>query len=176
MFSAGPLFHEDGAALVADALRANTTLTEICFDEAHLCYFGVEPATVLLGALVGHRSLRSLKLVHEEEELRSDSAEFGAALAAIIAADAPALRALILHNNALEDGGMMPLVAALPRNRHLQLLDIRGNFMSDTFVREQLLPAVRANTGLRQLECSYDVRSGSAEAEAEELVKSRQSA
>ena len=61
---------------------------------------------------------------------------------------------------------------ALPRNRHLRELNVGNNGMSEAFAREQLLPAVRANTTLRSLRAdSYP--SMPAAAEAEELVNRR---
>ena len=56
----------------------------------------------------------------------------------------------------LSDDGLAPIVDALPRNRHLYKLDITCNLLTPEFERERLLPAVRANTGLRELILSYD--------------------
>ena len=93
-----PLVDDAGAALVADALRANRTLTSLSFDRARLCD-KLSSATAVLGALVGHSSLRSLRLSQEGVECREDAAALGAALAAIVDADAPALEALELSDN-----------------------------------------------------------------------------
>jgi hypothetical protein len=43
------------------------------------------------------------------------------------------------------------LVDALPHNRYLERLGYSGNGMSEEFARERLLPAVHANTSLREL-------------------------
>jgi hypothetical protein len=132
-------------------------------------------ALTLLGALVGHLSLRSLTLTGDSP-YDDDAPALGAALAALVAADAPALQELRIRWNALGDVGLAPLVAALPRNRHLRVLDVAGNNMSERFARERLLPAVRANTGLQQL-CCVDgnlEEPQPAAAEVEELVKRRQ--
>jgi hypothetical protein len=167
-----PLFDAAGAALVADALRGATTLTELTFLDSGLCR---DPgaAHVLLTALVGHPSLRELNL---ECERSPAPAERGAALAAIVAADAPALQHLDVYcarvtcTCRLGDAGLAPLVTALRRNRHLRRLNISCNEMSEEFAREVLLPAVRANTSLRELACD-DGRAGD---EAMNLVAQRE--
>ena len=166
-----PLFDAAGATLVADALRTNTTLTKLDLFGTGLCR-DMDAAGALLGALVGHSSLRELKIVGEHS---ADSHTFGVALAALIAADAPALLALDCSENSHRDAGLAPIVEALPLNHHLRELDVRGNGMSATFARERLLPAVRANTTLRALLCANDMLRGpvAAEAEAEELVRRR---
>jgi hypothetical protein len=64
-------------------------------------------------------------------------------------------------------------VEALPLNRHLRTLNLRFDSMSEAFARERLLPAVRANTTLRELECGNYV-TGPAATEAEELVRVRE--
>ena len=98
----------------------------------------------------------------------------GAVLAAVIAADAPALRRLVCWDSNLGDAGLAPIVDALPLNHHLRELNVGKNNvnMSKAFARERLLPAVRSNTTLRKLYCSYP-GSGPAEAEAQELVRRR---
>jgi hypothetical protein len=178
---AAPLFDAAGAALVADALRATTALTSLKLEDVKL-HLDMDAAAVFLAALVGHPSLRKLELNGERTapwELADDPIALGAALAALVAADAPALQALRISDNALGDAGLAPLVAALPRNRHLRKLNINQNGMSERFARKRLLPAVRANTGLQKLLCAseteYDDREeGTASAEAEELVERRQ--
>jgi hypothetical protein len=70
------------------------------------------------------------------------------------------------------------VLAALPHNHHLRKLDLSYNHMSEAFAREQLLPAARSNTSLRELFlCGPDdgvARPLSAAAEeAMELVRSR---
>ena len=172
--SHGEVFDAAGAAaLVADALRVNTTLTELMLCEAYLCA-DMSGTGVLLGALVGHPSLRGIVIIGEEPAER-DRVVFGAALAALIAADAPALRDLTCYNTALGDEGLEPIVEALALNRHLADLDVCGNGISEAFARERLLPAVRANTGLRELKVNDDLDDEvvPAAAEAEELVRRR---
>ena len=144
-----PLFDAAAAALVADALRVNTTLTELKLCEAQLC-LDIDAAGILLGALVGHPSLREL-WISGDKAAAEDRNAFGTAVAALIAADAPALFSLVCWNTALGDEGLAPIVEALALNRHLRELDLDCNGMSEAFAREQLLPAVWENTTLRNL-------------------------
>jgi hypothetical protein len=165
------MFAADGAALVANALRANTTLTTLFFQNAGLLS-DIRAATAVLGALVGHPSVR--KLVLKDERSANLDAAVGAALAAIVAADSPALQELSIDNNDLSDDALGPLVDALRGNRHLRRLDMTQNDLSEAFTRERLLPAVQANTGLRYLVCYDDsADDGSAAQEVEDLVNRR---
>ena len=102
----------------------------------------------LLSGLVGHRSLEALTVSLTPLE---DPAAVGAALAALVAADALALVELDVSNCHLREAGLGALLDALPRNTHLRELEIRGNDPPAGFMRARLLPAVRANTGLRRL-------------------------
>jgi hypothetical protein len=144
-----PLFDTAGAALVARAMRATTALTSLQLCRANVCR-DMRAAGVLLSALVGHRSLRSLTLTGDHPAV---PAVLGTALAALVAADAPALQELDVSSNALGDEGLAPLVDALPCNCHCARLDVCNNRTSERFARKRLLPAVRANTSLRDLHC-----------------------
>jgi hypothetical protein len=166
-----PLLDATGVALVADALRVNTTLTKLDLFCAHLCE-DVSVAGSLLGALVGHPRLRELRISGEEPTTPEGRDAFGASLAALIAADAPALQVLECSRDHLDDAGLTPIVEALARNRHLRELNVGNNGMSEAFARERLLPAVRANTTLRELNCAVYISTGPA-AEAQELVRCR---
>jgi hypothetical protein len=72
----------------------------------------------------------------------------GAALAALVAANAPALHELNIKCCHLDDAALQSLVDALPHNTHLHILECRWNNVSEAFKRERLLPAVRANAWL----------------------------
>ena len=167
------LFDEAGAGLVADALRANTTLEHFRLVATGLCR-DTRAAQAVLGALTGHRSLNTLMLKCERP---ADPAAMAAALAAIVAADAPSLQVLDIHSFEFSDDCLAPIVAALPSNRHLRELDIAHDHMSEAFARDCLLPAVRANTGLRKLVAAHMPplmrHLEPAATEAEELVRSR---
>jgi hypothetical protein len=168
-----PLFDAAGAALVADALRVNTTLTVLQLHTTFL-YEDTRAGELVLGALAGHPSLRELSILELESEVPDRSA-FGGALAALIAADAPALEVLHCSSYYLGDDALTPIVQALPLNHHLRELDMSENSMSEALARERLLPAVRANTTLRKFTCAnaIDDEPAPALAEAEELVRLR---
>ena len=91
-------------------------------------------------------------------------------------ADAPALERLSLSEFGEITGTecaeicFEALFEALPRNRHLRSLDLSECCHEDEFVRDRLLPAVRANTSLREL---IGVSYGPAAKEAEDLVSAR---
>jgi hypothetical protein len=78
-------------------------------------------------------------------------ARVGAALRALLRANAPALHTLDIHSNRLGDAGMGPVVKALRCNTRLTKLDCSDNRLSYAFARDRLLPAVRANASLREL-------------------------
>jgi Ran GTPase-activating protein (RanGAP) involved in mRNA processing and transport len=146
------LLDEPAAALLSDALRANTSLTAL-----HLRFCGVweNPAAglVLMNALAGHPRLRVIDLcgnsVHD-----NDAAAF-AVLGALVAENTPSLQQLNVSHSTLGDAGMGPLVEALRQNTHLHSLDCQcacmSGRMSEAFARDRLLPAVRANASLRTL-------------------------
>ena len=169
-----PLIDAAGAALVAGALRVNTTLEKLILRQAGL-HYDINAAEMFLGALIGHRSLREFQVILEEPsaiEIPADERfAFGAALAALIAADAPALLVLNCSGDSLRDVGLAPIVEALVLNHHLRALNLCFNGMSEAFARDQLLPALRANTTLRWF--ALDDYSGPPAAEAEELVRRR---
>jgi hypothetical protein len=171
-----PFFGDEaGATLVADALRTNSSLTTLKLYDTHLSS-DMHAACSLLGALVGHPSLRQLVLCGEFPE-EGHRAALGAALAALVAADAPALHCMRISNINLGDAGMAPIINALVCNSHLLDLDASLIDLSQEFTRDQLLPAIRANMGLRKFAClgnpwaevSYDPSI----AEARELVADR---
>jgi hypothetical protein len=130
------------ADVLAAALRANATLTSLTMIGTGALHAG------LLGALTGHVSLQVLRL----SDRVYGWAAVGAALGALVAANAPSLTQLDVSSSNLEDAGLRPLFAALPRNTHLRTLDCQSNDMSAACGRDVLLPALRANTSLRSLD------------------------
>jgi hypothetical protein len=134
------LLDEPAAVLLCTALRANTTLTSLVLDAVSL-WRDSAAAVALLNALTAHPSLCQLDVGRNPVGATQHRA--GAALGALVAANAPTLRNLRINESDLGDAGMGALVDALPRNTHLQLLRYGGNGMSEAFVRERLLPAVR---------------------------------
>jgi hypothetical protein len=160
-----PLLDAHAAETFGDALRDSSitslTLNNTCFWSSR----GV-PAT-LLGALVGHGSLQKLALVIEcgfHTQLPGDERqrEAGAALSALVAANASALHELDVADARLTQEALGPMLDALPHNTHLRVLrcDWRNNspsspHMWDAFVRQRLLPAVRANRSLHTMHTHY---------------------
>ncbi len=155
------------ALALGDALRASSTITVVSMQSVNLWR---EPAaaTALLGALTGHPSLRSLDICENSVDPANQN-EAGAALGALVAANAPALTHLDVYDCQLGDAGLRLLFDALPANTHLRTLVCLRNELSDAFVRDTLLLAVRANSSLRQL----DLDAGHASREAEALVRRR---
>jgi hypothetical protein len=135
------------AGLLAAALRANTTLTSLdllfngMFEDA-------ESAAQLFEALREHPSLRTLKIGEDDLQNAGVALE---ALGLLVAADAPALTHLEI---AVVEGdfGLSWLLEALPQNTHLRTLLWGWYGISEALVNDVLLPAVRANTGLRRFE------------------------
>jgi hypothetical protein len=160
------------ATLLCDALRANSTLTSLSIRM--YVWHNADAPAALLGALTGHRSLRKLILpnITVAEAVRPAA---GAALGALVAANAPALTELDVSNSALGDAGLRPLFDALPANTHLRVLDISFIYLSAAFARDVLLPAVRADTSLRKLraQCVFNPEHAPFMREAENVVAER---
>jgi hypothetical protein len=171
------LLDTPGAALLGAALRGNSTLTSLTLvDTGLLC--DAEVATTLLGALTGHASLRALDIsrnttANAPHTASAARAAAAAALRLLIAANAPALTQLNLTWCQLPQAALAPLFHALPTNTHLRALDCSGHDILDAFLREVLLPAVRANKALQEL--TLAPRTG-APMEAMALVSARAAA
>jgi hypothetical protein len=151
------LLDAPAAAPFGHALRAST-LTSLELSE--LDFWGdAAAAAAVLGALTAHPTLRQLWLQHNPFAGAHQVAA-GAALGALVAANAPALQILgVTGCSSPEDGVgppadalLGPLFAALPRNTHLHSICVRRNRFTEAFARESALPAVRENSSLRCLE------------------------
>ncbi len=169
------LFDADAAHVLGDALRASITLDALYLRAVDL-WQGVADApgavaAQLLRQLVAHPSLKVLDVA--ENAVGTHRAAAGAALAALVAANAPALEELDVSLCDLGDVGLRPLFQALHANTHLRVLNVSGNGITETFARTQLLPAVRANTGVRELTVGLRFDAGLA---AEALVQGRAAA
>jgi hypothetical protein len=162
------LLDAPAATLLAGALRANRTLTALQLVELNL-WRDADAAVTLLGALAAHPSLRKLDVSFNAVP-RARRAAVGAALGALLAADAPALTELRIHRCRLGDAGTAPLFEALRANTHLRTLVCGGNQITDAFAADVLLPAVRANANLRALTTD---RFWEGEREAEDIVARR---
>ncbi len=106
---------------------------------------------LLLGALAGHKSLHELNVSHNFADTSAKQAVAGAVLAALVAANAPALHTLDISFCSLGDAGFGLLMDALPQNTHLHTLHCADNDITEDFVRNRVRPAVQANTSLHKL-------------------------
>jgi hypothetical protein len=171
----GTFLDAPAAALLADALRANTTLTSLGLENVPL-WDDDTATTTLMGALTGHPSLRALSFFRTYMHAGDHSAAASAAFGALLAANAPALTELdISYSGMIRDAGSRPLLEALSRNTHLRTLYCRSLFHYDPteeFARGLLLPAVRANRSLRALD-AVDSTESRASQEAMRLVRGR---
>jgi hypothetical protein len=131
-------------------ITCRTDGAEVSLDiEADNRLNGTATWVSLLGTLVAHPTLRELHL--ERMTTRPAAAE---ALGALVRADAPALRTLRVGTfEELTDAAARPLFKALASNTHLEVLECTGpgSSLSAGFVRKEVLPAVTASTGLREL-------------------------
>ena len=143
------LLDEPAEEVFGAALRSSRTLKSL---KLGLVCLWEDPAAavMLIDAITAHPTLREIGLWSNivPQGLKQRA---GTAIAALVAADAPALRELYIASCDLCDVGMVPVFAALRQNRWLQVLDCSGNGLSDSFRQSVMLPAVRANTGLRRL-------------------------
>jgi hypothetical protein len=173
------LLDQPAAALIAAALGASSTLTSL---KLRNCRFwrDAAAAALILGGLTAHRSLRTLDLsINNIQPDDPQAPALGAALGALVAADAPALHELHLWNLAVNEAGLMalgPLLDALPLNTHLRTLSLGQVRCTDGFARDRLLPAVRANTSLRHLSAEHNTHDNDFLREAEALVAARAAA
>ena len=163
-----PLFDAAAVKQFADALASHRALFCLRLVTVELWQNPAASAAVLR-AVTRHPTLQEL---YVSDTRIPDPAAAGAALGAVVAANAPALRSLWIAGTPLGDVGLRPLLDALATNTHLQMLDCRETGMSEDFARDVLLPAVLANTGLRSLKLRTDYYSGFLRADAAETQKS----
>jgi hypothetical protein len=165
-----PLLDAAAAAVLGEALRASCTLGSLLLGNTALWH---DPAValILLGAITAHRSLRTVGLINNPIGDAQDAA--GAALGALVVADAPSLEILDLCNCGFQEASLGPLFNALQANTHLRTLELGEVTASAEFMRERLLPAVRANTSLTTLVITVTGEGESAAREAQEIVSSR---
>jgi hypothetical protein len=162
------LLDAPAVGVLGAALRGCATLTKLKLQSAAL-WDDPAAAAALLAMLTGHASLQTLKL-RNNRVAAAHQATAGAAIAALVAANVPALTSLDISFCDLRDAGLGPLFDALPANTHLRTLDCDFNWLSDAFVRDAMLPAVRANSSLRELQTGLQ---SDAALEAEALVQRR---
>jgi hypothetical protein len=139
------------ALLLSNALRVSATLTSFQLSAADL-WCDPAAAVLLLGALVSHPTLHKVDVSYNNTpSTPALQAIVCALLAALVAANAPALHTLDISHCRLSDARMSLLVDALPQNNYLRTLACAGNDMTEGFVHDRLRPAVQANASLRKL-------------------------
>jgi hypothetical protein len=115
-----PLLDAPAAALLGGALRTHRTFETLELSGADL-WRDAGAAATLMSSLVAHPSLRAV-IASENAVPPAHAACAGAALFALVAANAPALQRLHVSHWQLGDEGLAPLFDALPRNTHLRSL------------------------------------------------------
>jgi len=151
------LFEESpGITAFCHALRSSTlqALT------LHSCELWRDPAAAgeLMAALVGQQTLQELSLSDRVDGTDDARRAVGEQLAPLIT-HSSALQKLDLSRNRLGEAGLGPIFEALPHSSTLKELlcsVIDGGGISSEFVRDVILPAVRANTSLRTLDFHVD--------------------
>ena len=143
----GSLLDDHAAALLGEALRANRTLTCLKLGCVGL-WRRPQAGAALVTALAGHPTLRELGL-WSNHVAPEEAAVAGEAIAAVIAADSPALKELRVASCSLRDEGLAPIFEALQRNSNLRLLDCSGSDVSNAFCVMVMLPLALAKPGLK---------------------------
>jgi hypothetical protein len=170
LVQASSLLDAPGAALLADELRNNAALLAIRWT-ADL-WADPAAAEALLDGLQGHPTIIGLdftgNVVPAGLRMRA-----GRAIAALVAANCPALRHLEIPNWQLGDAALVPLMDALPHNTHLRKLCMGRNEMTEAFAHQRLLPALQANSSLLTLLCANNRYLNPLAHEAERFVAER---
>lgn len=137
------------ADLAASLTAPACALTQLWLIEMDLWRAPVA-ASMLLRALIGHPTLKELCL--HNNAVRDDAQRTAAstALGALVAANSPALTKLETNSCDLGNAGLAPMLAALPHNTHLRVLDISHNRATSAFLNGTVLPALRTNASLRE--------------------------
>jgi hypothetical protein len=167
------LLDAPAASLLAAALRDHGAALRIVQLEGVQLWADAHAGAAVLAALTAHPSLCVLKLAQNEVAHPAAAAVAGAALGALLAADAPSLTDLHLSHVSLRDAGMAPLLHALRLNTHLRMLLCYDAHMSAAFERDTFLPAIRANTSLRTLAAGGWPWGSGALVQAEAFVEAR---
>jgi hypothetical protein len=115
----------------------------------------LEDGLAVVAACTGHLTLRELNLSFNHVNAVAAPA-IGAALAALVAADSE-LQSLHVYECNLGDDAARPLFAAVAGSTRLRTLNCSYNSISAECAREAVLPAVQANTSLRELYFGSDI-------------------
>ena len=135
-----PEAQDESMPMLCHALRACRTLTHL--------KLGLNPpegashrtVTELLDAAAS----LPLSVLNLYDSRAQDTAAFGRALGALLAANLPSLRTLNVEHCQLGDEGLALLLDGLAANTHLRKLVCEGNGPSVAFERDRLAPALAA--------------------------------
>jgi hypothetical protein len=133
--------HEPEATMpvLCAALRACRTLTSLGLRLDPHNGASRRTVTQLLYAAASLPALSELSLSGSEFQ---DTAAFGHALGALLAANPPSLHTLDVGFCHLGDEGMAPLLEGLAANTHLRVLWYNHNNLSEAFQHDRLAPAL----------------------------------
>jgi hypothetical protein len=165
---AQPLIVGAGVPAFCAALRASN-LRDVSLSGMRL-FHSLPDGLAVLDALTGHRSIEKLDLFSNTSPSPEAEWAIGQALSRLLAAES-ALTSLGVGDCILGDAGFSPLFTALAQNMTLRSLLLPGHAISRECARDVILPAVRANTSLRNLE--FDEPDFPELVEAEQLVCDR---
>lgn len=139
-----PLASHASVLELCAALRACRALTHLTLFACPLERAHHRSVAAVLGAAAALPALCELSLRGWRVQ---NTAVFGLALAALLAANLPSLRSLRVPDCGLGDDGMAPIMFFLEANTHLRELDCGGNNLSEKFVRGCVAPARTALRG-----------------------------
>jgi hypothetical protein len=146
------LLDAPAAVLLANALRANTSVAHGAASVAYPIVARRCGCSRAHGHVNGAPAAATAISFGEPTRRRlATSSRGGRCSGRAALANAPALQSLHIDWCGLGDAGMEPVVDALRHNQHLTKLNYNANNVSGAFVRNTLLPALRANTSLREL-------------------------
>ena len=136
-------FHnaEESVPVLCAALRACTTLKHLRLGLHPHNGASQRNITELLDAVA---ALPTLSVLDFWGGTMLDTAAFGHALGALLAANLPSLRALRVGYCNLGDEGLAPILDGLAANTHLRELSCFYNQPSEAFQRDRLVPALAA--------------------------------
>jgi len=162
----GPAMPENGDAQVddlrsafCDALRNCTSLQILGMRDVNL-WADTTAASQLIAAMEGLPALNVVQLSQNHTDGRPAVQRAAGECMARLIAHSSSLRDLELNGNDLGVAGMTPIFEALRCTSTLTELSLREEQFSPEFVRDVVLPAVRANTSLRNLEGLRLVNAG----------------
>ena len=134
---------------LCDALRACHTLTHLELILRPPNDATRQTITELLDAAAALPALFELNL---SNSWALDRVAFGRALGALLLANLPSLRALLVYGCFLGDEGLGALLDGLAVNTHLRTLQCTGNNPSEAFARDRLEPALAALAARAELD------------------------